>query len=72
MEQNKGSTNIMTLTNNKIIEEIRQIEEAEEVVLSFEIDNGMYLKNPISGHETPSTFVYMKPSFQYKEENQFV
>jgi len=43
MEQNKGTTNMTTLTNNRILEQTKQIEEAEEVVLSFEIDNGMRL-----------------------------
>lgn len=32
----------------------------------------MRLHNPISSHETPSTYVYMKPSVQCKEMDQFV
>jgi len=32
------------------------------VIISFEIDNAMRLQNPLSSHETPSTYVYMKPS----------
>lgn len=72
MEQNKQSTNITTLTNNRIIEHERQIEAAESTILSFEVESGMYLKNPIVGHQPPSAFVYMKPSFHYKEKEQFI
>jgi len=63
MEQNKGTTNIVSLTNNRIIDKQREIEAAQEVVLSFEVDNGMRLKNPINNNETPNCYVYMKPTF---------
>jgi hypothetical protein len=72
MEQNKDTNNIMSLANNKILDMQRQIEEAKEVVLSFEVDNGMKLTNPISSHVTPNCYVYMKPNFLNKEHGQFV
>lgn len=62
----------MTLANNKALEIQRQIEEAQEVVLSFEVDNGMKLTNPINDQERPNCYVYMKPNFQNKEPGQFV
>ena len=72
MEQNKDNNNMMSLANNKILDMRREIEEAQEVVLSFEVDNGMKLSNPIVGNETPNCYVYMKPNFQNKEHGQFV
>lgn len=57
----------MSLANNKITDMQKQIEEAQEVVLSFEVDNGMKLVNPINSCETPNCYVYMKPNFQNKE-----
>lgn len=68
MEQNKTSNNMVTLSNNKIIYMQKEIEEAQEVVLSFEIDNGMGLKNPLSTTEMPNCYVCMKPNFLYKEQ----
>lgn len=72
MQQNARSNNVMTLTNQRIVEQQREIQEAQEVTLSFEIDNAMYLKNPLASHETPNAFVYMKPNFACKETEQFV
>jgi hypothetical protein len=72
MEQNCGQTNIGQLTNDRILEQAQQIEEAQEVTISFEIDNGMCLKNPLAGNEPPNAFVHMKPTFQYKENGAFV
>jgi hypothetical protein len=63
MDQNKSTTNIMTLTNNRIVEQERQIEDAESTILSFEVESGMYLKNPIVSYQPPSAFAYMKPTF---------
>ena len=54
------------------MDSIKEHKEAKEVTMCFEIDNGMRIKNPISSYEPPNTFVYMKPTFEYKEENKFV
>ena len=37
-----------TLTNDRILEQRKELEEAQECVLSFDIENGMQLKNPIN------------------------
>ena len=44
----------------------------EEIIMHFEIDNGMRIKNPLNPNETPSTYVYMKPDFICNEVGQFV
>ena len=72
MDQNRGNTNVTSLTNTRIIDQIAEHEEAKEVTIFFEIDNGMRIKNPISSYETPNSFVYMKPTFEYKEHGKFV
>lgn len=38
----------------------------------FEVDNGMRLKNPLNSREPPNVYVYMKPTFAYKEQGMFV
>lgn len=63
MDQNRSNNNVSSLTQTRIMDSIKEHEEAKEVSIHFEIDNGMRIKNPISTFETPNTFVYMKPSF---------
>lgn len=72
MEQNKQGNNIMSLTNNRIIEMQREVQAAEEVTLSFEIDTGMRLQNPLSSSEAPNCYVYMKPNLATSDQGQFV
>jgi 5S rRNA maturation endonuclease (ribonuclease M5) len=68
MDQNRGNTNVTSLTHTRIIDQIKEHESAQEVSIYFEIDNGMRIKNPISDYETPNTFVCMKPTFHHKEQ----
>lgn len=63
MDQNPDKNNVNVLSRNKAVEMQRQIEAAEEVILSFEVDNGMRIKNPLSQTEMPTCYVYMKPNF---------
>lgn len=68
IEQNKGVTNSASFIHNRILDSMKQHEEAEQVQIFFEVDNGMRIKNPLSPNEPPNAFVTMKPCFQYKEE----
>lgn len=72
MELNQGNNDASSLVHERILDNKRDHEAAQNVVLYFEVDNGMRLKNPLSQHEPPSTFVSMKPTFQCKERGQFI
>ena len=63
MDQNSGHNNVASLTQTRIMDSIKEHEEAQDVTISFSIDNGMRIKNPISAYETPNTYVFMKPGF---------
>ena len=51
---------------------MREHEAAQSVTITFEVDNGMRIKNPLNSHEKPNSFVTMKPAFTYKEAGQFI
>jgi hypothetical protein len=72
MDQNSGHNNVASLTQTRIMDSIKEHEEAQDVSISFSIDNGMRIKNPISAYETPNTYVFMKPSFSCREHDKFV
>jgi hypothetical protein len=72
MDQNRSQNNLSSLTQTRIMDSIQEHQEAQEVSISFSIDNGMRIKNPISAYETPNTYVYMKPGFECKEHDKFV
>lgn len=72
MDQNSPNTDIETLRQSRIIEQVKEFGGSKEVTIHFEVDNGMRIKNPLSSCEAPNAFVYMKPSFRVKEDDQFV
>ena len=72
MDQNSGSMNLTTPVPNRVLDQIQEHEAAQEVTMHFEVDNGMRLKNPLNSREPPNVYVYMKPTFAYKEQGMFV
>jgi len=72
MDQTSAHNDIVSLAHNKILDSIKEHEEAREVKLFFEVDNGMRIKNPLSNTQPPNSFVYMKPSFDCKEQGIFI
>jgi hypothetical protein len=67
MEQNQGYNDAKSLVHNRVMDRVKEHESSQEVLIYFEVDNAMRLKNPINSLETPNSYVYMKPTFQYKE-----
>lgn len=72
MDQNPGNNDSKSYVHKRIVDNMSAHEVAKEVVLYFEVDNGMRLKNPLESTARPNTFVCMKPSFKHKEEGQFI
>ena len=74
VEQNKDINDSSKLVQGRIVEQMKGYDYGKEVELIFEVDNGMRIRNPMSGNELASSFVTMKPCFQYKQskDDQFL
>jgi len=72
MDQNQGYNDSKSYVHRRIVDNIEARESAKEVVLHFEVDGGMGIKNPLSAHEKPNSYVCMKPTFRHKQPGQFI
>jgi hypothetical protein len=72
MDQNQGYNDSKSYVHRRIVDNIEARESAKEVILYFEVDGGMGIKNPLSAHEKPNSYVCMKPTFRHKQPGQFI
>ena len=72
MDRNQAYNHSKSYVHKRIVDNIEARESANEVILYFEVDGGMGIKNPLSPLEKPNSYVCMKPTFRHKQPGQFI